>query len=257
MKEKQYGPLYLAIRQLVRFSTPLYSFQSVSEHAPRAGVVYVSRHRNLWGPVTILARYPVFLRTWALSVFFDRRTCYKHYVDYTFTQRFGLPSLAARFFACPISFFVAELMKSGNMIPVHRGSKKIIRTLRESARCLEEGDDILVFPDVDYASSRQEINDLYSGFLAVEKYYNRKTGQHVSFVPLYADEKSRILKVGQAIRFCDQQSFSEQKEAVAERLRFALNELANSPDSEKDNQRPEPKNRYKQKKAFEQPRKMD
>ena len=227
MGQHKYGKLYRSVRKCVRFFLPEYEIKKQEDITE--GVVFVSHHQNLLGPVIVLAEYPHFVRTWALDIFFDQELCRKHYVAYTFTERFKIPRVLAKIIAWPFSSFVAKLMKSGRMIPVHRQSRKIIHTLQTSAACLAKGENLLVFPDIDYSSKEERVGEIYSGFLSLEKYYYRKTGRHLSFVPLYADERTCEIKIGQAIQFTDQIPFMEQKEQVAKALRSSLNELVTAP----------------------------
>lgn len=90
---KGYGLFFKSVRQLVRFVYPSYKAQISGEIAGPA--VYVSHHRNLFGPFITLLWYPEFIRTWILHVFLDRKSCSRQYADYTFTKRFGFPRALA------------------------------------------------------------------------------------------------------------------------------------------------------------------
>lgn len=223
-EREKFGYTYRLTRTVVRAILPAYRIQQ--EETFDGPVVFVSHHQNMLGPVTVLANYPGFLRTWGLGVFFDQKKCFNHYMSYTLTQRFQMPSFFAKVFGWPFSFFVARLVQSGKMIPVHRNSRGIIQTMKESTQALEKGDSILIFPDVDYRDDSEEMGELYQGFLSLEKYYYRRTKKHVVFVPLYADEKSKEIRIGKAIRFSTGQSFIEERKKTARLIKQALNRLA-------------------------------
>ena len=87
---------------------------------------------------------------------------------------------------------------------------------------------VLIFPDIDYASDDSEVGRIYEGFLNLEKYYNRKTGEHIDFVPLYANQATKEILYGQAVRFDKDRDFIDQRDEKAHELQDELNRLANT-----------------------------
>lgn len=224
MRKLEFGKLFKLTRGVVRLAVPRYKVDPLPES--EEPIVYVSHHQNMKGPVTVLAWLTQPVRTWVFSVFLDQKECFNHYMNYTFTKRFGWPPALAKLVVWPLSFFISNLMKSGQGIPVYRKSKKVMRTMKLSVEALQKGESILIFPDVDYQSEAEEVGDIYEGFLFVEKYYHRKTGKHVAFVPLYSDSHTRTIRAGETIRFREGASFVEQRTEVAAQIQEELNRLA-------------------------------
>lgn len=224
MKANFYGPFFSIARGMVRKIYPTYT-PKVPEHIHEP-VVYVSHHQNLFGPFVILLWFPKSLHTWMLHVFLDQDACFKQYVDYTFTKRFGWHKLLAKICAFPLSYFITTLLNSGKGIPVYRGTRKIMRTFDLSAEALSRGESIVIFPDIDYSSSSAGINELYDGFLYLEKYYYKETGKHVCFVPLYASKKKRLIIAEKEIYFQDGKDFNSERKTVLKKIQHNLNELA-------------------------------
>lgn len=186
-----YGPLFKFCRWVVSIFYRKYSVDKVGEFD--GPVVYVSHHQNMHGPIVTLLSFPKHLHLWALHVFFDKKVCFKQYSEFTFTKRFGLPKLLAKMIAFPISRFIPKLVHSGKAIPVYRGSRSIMDTFKQTIHVLKRGESVIIFPNIDYSSSSANVGDLYDGFLFIEKYYNRETGKHICFVPLYASKKGKNL----------------------------------------------------------------
>lgn len=224
MQGAEYGKFYLVIKKIARLIFPKYTM--AQDKLGDSPVVYVSHHQNMLGPINILLWYPKFIRVWGLSVFTNQEACYEHYVNYTFTERFKIPSLIAKPLALIVSYFVSSLAKSARVIPVYRNSRRIIRTLKESVETLRAGDSILIFPDVDYTSDESEVGSIYEGFLNLDKYYHRKTGQHLDFVPLYANQDVKEIFYGSPIRFDNKTPFINQREEKSQELQDSLNRLA-------------------------------
>jgi len=224
-----YGLLFNVCRKIVRMVYPTFHYER-QEKNPEKPVVYVSHHQNLFGPFITLLWFPRVVRIWILEVFLDREACYKQYVDYTFTKRFGWNKYLAKSIAYPISFFIPKLLHSGKGIPVHRGSRKILKTLKMSVDALINGDNIAIFPDIDYHDSSSEVKDMYEGFLYLEKYYYEITGEHICFVPLYVSKKQRKIITGKNIYFRDDIKFAEERKIVLQKIQDNLNQLARSCD---------------------------
>jgi len=219
-----YGLFFRAIRFLVRIFLPKYQVKLPENR--NESVVYISHHQNLFGPFITLLWFPKMTHVWLLNVFLKQSSCYRQYADYTFTERFGWNKLAARFAAWPISHFVTTLLRSARCIPVFRNSRAIIKTFRYSLEALDRGVSITIFPDVDYASASSNVTKMYDGFLHLEKYYNKKTGRHLCFVPLYASKNQRQIIATEKIYFRDGVDFKTERKRVLHEIKNNLNELA-------------------------------
>ena len=220
-----YGRLFLVCRAIVRLVTRKYDvdLSSVNKANP---VVYVSHHQNLYGPFMAYLWMPETIRIWMLHVFLDRKACYKQYKNYTFTKRFGWNEKVSGIAANLISLFVTSLMKSARGIPVYRGTRSVLKTIEQSVVALENNERIVIFPDIDYQDSSPKVKEMYTGFLYIEKYYYRKTGKHVHFVPLYVSKRKRKMAAGDPVVFSGEASFRKESESVLEKIKDKLNQLA-------------------------------
>lgn len=157
--------------------------------------MYVCRHLGDSGMVAMFTSMKTVLRPWALHTFTDYGLAKKQFKEYTFPKRMGKGKLFSSLVSPVASFVLVSLAKSAKSIPVYRGKEgmRSITTLKNSVKALEEGDHLLICPDVDYADdSEKETGEIYKGFFAVDKLYYKKTGKRVQFVPVYID-KNRIV----------------------------------------------------------------
>lgn len=88
------------------------------------------------GPLATLCWLPFSVRPWVFHVFTVKKTCYKQFSGYTFSQRFGLPQPLANLLAGIVSGYVSTLMTSTGAIPVYRGSIHIGATFKETVAAL-------------------------------------------------------------------------------------------------------------------------
>ncbi|MGX7106159.1 hypothetical protein ACWOBE_00025 [Hutsoniella sourekii] len=227
MEANDYGLFFKTILWLARLLTPKYEISNVKDlKMYEDPVVYISHHHNLLGAIRILPWLDRFVRVWAYGNFYDQKTCYQHYIDYTFTKRFGWPLFFAKPVAYLASYIVSAGMKSARVIPVYRQSRQIVKTLKATVETLRQGQAILIFPDIDYKSDQAQVGEIYEGFLNLEKYYYRNTGRHLNFIPLYANEDYQMIFQGRPVKFSSDLSFIEQRSIKASEIADALNHLA-------------------------------
>lgn len=224
MNSNFYGRFFRLGQQIVRKVYPKYKV--ILPQTIDGPAVYITHHQNLFGPFITLLWFPKSLHAWILHVFLDRHTCYRQYVDYTFTKRFGWNRTLSKICAFLVSFLIAKLLNSGKGIPVYRGSRKILKTFHLSVKALKNGESIVIFPDIDYSDSTANVKELYEGFLSLDRYYYRETGEHVCFIPLYVSKKKRLLIANRKIYFREGEDVQTERKTVLQNIHANLNELA-------------------------------
>ncbi|MGX2958553.1 lysophospholipid acyltransferase family protein [Peribacillus sp. JNUCC 23] len=224
MKDNFYGTFFRCVQFIVRMIYPTYHVQIPKNiNGP---VVYISHHQNTFGPFVAMLWFPKSLHAWILHVFLDQAACYTQYAEYTFTKRNGMNKYLAKICALPLSYLIAKLLHSSRGIPVYRGSRQILQTFTQSVAALQKGESIVIFPDIAYNDTSSRTKAMYEGFLYLEKYYYKATGQHVCFVPLYASKSKKVILADQPIYFRDGQDFNEERKIVYQKIHTQLNQLA-------------------------------
>lgn len=202
----------------MRYSTP--SRERFTEPA-----VYICKHGNMRGPVLTMVNLPMPVHPWAFHVFCDKDDCYKHYSEYTFSVRFGWKKWQANLVSWLVASGVAKLVNSAGGIPVYRNSAKVMTTFRKSLEALNQGESLLIFPEVDYTDEEGGVGKMYEGFLMLEKLYFRDTKKHLPFIPLHVSTAKRALVLGEPVFFPDGKTFAEASDEVIAQLQTALNDL--------------------------------
>lgn len=159
-------------------------------------------------------------------VFLERKACFEHYAQYTFSKRFGWNKILANIAGFIMSLFVPALLKSGRGLPVYRGSRKVMDTFQESVKALKNGENLLIFPDVEYSDKSGTVKQLHEGFLFIEKYYYKETGKHIHFVPLYVSRNQKRIVEGNPISFHGKAKFATERKQVLQNIQDSLNLLA-------------------------------
>lgn len=221
----KYGKIFKFARGAVRLVYPKYHVKLLLSKGP---TVYVSHHQNFFGPFILMLWLPIPVRLWVFHVFFHRDTGFEQLYGYTFTKRFGLKPWLAKCLSYPLAAAFSAFYQSARAIPVYRQSKKIVHTFKESVQALQNGQPLLIFPDIDYADDSSGTKDLYNGYLYMEKYYYKATGEHIQFVPLFASKDRKTIIAGEAIQFRDGHDFHEELSVVNEKIISSLNGLAST-----------------------------
>lgn len=174
-KQTKYPFLIRTLVQIKRRKTPRVLVGS----APGGPTVYLCRHLDREGLATAIAYIPEVVRPWVLDKFSSYKSIRDLYVNYTFPVRMG----KGRTYSAVVGRLAARgthiAVKKLKGILVYRGehSSKTITTIKQSAAALENGDKLLVFPDVDYADKSAGDEKIYKGFGVVDKMFRRKTGK--------------------------------------------------------------------------------
>jgi len=223
MRKGYYGKYFCVSRKIIRRLSPKWQNSSSLSAEP---CVYVAHHQNFFAPIHIMLWFDSPLRIWVLRDLCQIKSCRQQFTEYTFSKRFGWPKLLSKILAYPAAAIVAPLFNSARAIPVYRGSRQMLQTMRESVAALISGQSLLICPDVDYTNSEAGIGSIYKGFLHLEREYYRQTDKHLPFVPLALHEPSRTLQTGQALYFQNGIPFREEKERLAADICTALNKLS-------------------------------
>ena len=219
------GSYYRNCRRILRLRR--YRGYSIREEAKNSGaIVYICRHRNAIGPVACLCVLPLGARPWAFAPFMDVKSCRDHLASYTFPVKWKLTPALSRILAAVLGPLFAKLVCSTGAIPVYRNSLKVRETYQQSLKALEEGDQLLIFPDINYDEKSGETGELYEGFLLLEQLWNRKTGEHIQFVPVNISVNNRTLTIGKGISFSGARPYREEKDEIIKRLGDTINAMA-------------------------------
>ena len=185
--------------------------------------VFLCRHKNMQGPIYSMSHLWPQCRPWILYPFCDRKEFARQMYGYTLTTRLGWPKWIARPAAPFFAFFVVPLITAMRSIPVYRHDGRIRETFRQSLQALEAGDNLMIYPDIEYTSRSDTVSDVYDGFFMLERLYFRKTDRHIPFVPVHIDMNERSIRYGEAVLFGDG-DFTTEKAVAHEKLLRELND---------------------------------
>ena len=216
-KNKFYGGFFKFCRATANFFVPKGKFKNKPKEYDEP-VVYVCRHLNMHGPLTIARSFKKDLHIFVLHNFFTKEEAYPQFLNNSFKNKKN-----KKFLANFAGTFVPKIVNSGKFIPVYRGDdKRSFLTIKKAYENLNKGQSLAVFPDKTYKAKYGEPSDIYPGFLVLEKIYYKKYNKHLKFVPLVLDDKNRTIIEKDPITFVDDIPFNDQLETIKQEIIKAI-----------------------------------
>ena len=112
-------------------------------------LVFLGNHAEIYGPIASALCFPVPVRFWVISHMMGRPRDVRGYLyENTFSKKTFLPVFIRKMLAVLMGWLSANVMCGLNSIPVYRDSPMKLRmTLRKSVEALENGDNLMIFPE--------------------------------------------------------------------------------------------------------------
>ena len=183
-------------------------------------VVFVANHEKNYGPAMMQLFFPISYRPWIIYNMLDEDVC-KPYIQKTFfDERLRWPRWLSKPVVGVLTPILVRLMQATNPVPVYRGRPdRIVETFRQSITALENGENLLIFPEKPEAEPfSDEVNEFFEGFLYLAKLYYRKTGKGLTFCPVSINPKTETISVGKKVRFNTEIEFQVESERVRRHL---------------------------------------
>jgi len=161
-------------------------------------VVFICNHYEVFGPLAVVTTLPLRFRLWMNEAMI-------HMSDNADKLIIGTQHVFPWMSERTADWLIGHLGKAGEAIFRPFGAiavdreqpAKLLSTLRESVRVLQNGDSIVIFPETGIpAFAHGGVTDFFSGFAMLGEVYRRKTGQALRFCPLYIDKKHRTFRFG-------------------------------------------------------------
>ncbi len=199
--------------------------------------VFICNHGFIYGPISAVIYLPTYFRPWIHNVMLDKETASREmskslaFLKKIFGRRLG------GWIIRQLTAATCWALNSCNPIPVVRGaSRDVMSTFNESLAALEDGDNILIFPEKprnllkavpDSEYRADNVRTFYTGFAHIGKMYFDRTGKSLLFYPLFSDRASRSFRIGKPVAYDSSLESHESKRVLAEQLQEGMAELIN------------------------------
>ena len=224
MNNKKTKPwLFRVIKSLVRFFYPRVDIIGI-DNLPDEPCVIIGNHSQMHGPIACELYLPDNCYAWCAGQMMKLKEVPKYaYTDF-WSQK---PKLIRPFFKI-VSYIIAPLavliFNNARAIAVYK-DKKIINTFRNSITKLQDGNNIVIFPEHD-KKRNNIIYDFQEGFVDIARLYYKRTGKELSFVPLYIAPKLKKMYLGKPTRFSANIPIAEERRRICDYLMDEITDIA-------------------------------
>ena len=223
MQDRQVPWLYRVIRCLVRFFSPKYSIEG-ADNLPEGGCVIAANHCQMYGPIAAELYTPGGHDIWCVSEMMHR----EEVADYAFSDFWSQKPKSIRWFYRILSRIIPPLavlvFNSAHTIPVYHDAR-LKETLSTTLDRLEAGSHVVIFPECNEPHNNI-VYRFQDRFIDLARFYHRRTGQALSFVPLYFAPDLKRMVFGRPVVFDPARPFKEERERIAGELMDRITDIA-------------------------------
>ncbi len=223
MDEKKTTLLYRIIRWLVWFFYPKIKVEG-AEDLPEGPCVVVGNHSQMNGPIAGELYTPGVHDIWCAGQMMEL----KEVPAYAYQDFWSGKPRSVRWLFRIASYLIAPLsvciFNNAHTIPVYH-DERIIRTFRLTVERLNAGSRVVIFPEHD-KKYNNIVYDFQTKFVDVARMYWKKTGQAISFVPMYLAPALKTMYLGEPIPFDPQAPIARERERICAALMDAITAMA-------------------------------
>lgn len=203
-----------------------YAVHGIRNITSSGGAVYVCNHAGSIGPMAMELFFPFKFRPWVIHHAMTARLCRRQLE-------------ADLFGSCPAVFkplyrlasFLIEpaclwVMRKVEAIPVYRGGNEIFTTFHMSMEALNEGYNIVLFPERDELGYNRKLKNFYTGFVHLARKFYNENGIPLPFYPVYIDKEKRTITIGKPIIYNPKAVFKTERERLSNLLMETIRQYA-------------------------------
>ena len=213
MSKKPAPRLYRLIKWIVKTCYPKMTVKGL-EHLPQEPVILVGNHAQMNGPIACELYAPG-----------------KHLKEvpaYAFQDFWSKKPKLIRWFYRLLSYIIAPLsvcvFNNANTIGVYHDTR-ILSTFKNTVARLQEGANVVIFPEHDVPCNHI-LCQFQEKFVDIAKLYHKRTGNALSFVPLYIAPDLKQMHLGAPIRFCPDNPMEQERQRICTYLTETITDIA-------------------------------
>ncbi len=223
MEEKKTHWLYRVIRWLVRLFSPKMKVKG-AENLPEEPCVIVGNHSQMYGPIAGELYTPGKHYIWCAGEMMHRQEV----AEYAYRDFWSGKPKGIRWFYRLLSRMIGPLSEliftNAHTIAVYHDTR-LISTFRDSIEKLQEGNRIVIFPEC-YDEHNNIVHGFQDKFVDLARFYYKKTGRELDFVPMYLAPRLGTITYGEPIRFRAGSPIAEERSRICAGLQDAITDIA-------------------------------
>lgn len=223
LPEKKISPLYRVVRGLVRLCYPKMEVVG-AEKLPEGPTVVVANHTQMNGPIACELYFPGKRRIWCAGQMMRWKEVPTYAYQDFWSQKPKAVRWLYRILACIITPLSVLVFNNAQTIPVYR-DMRLSTTFKLSMAALQDGCRVVIFPEHD-VKYNNILYDFQDRFIDLARMYYKKTGEELSFVPMYIAPKLKKMCIGEPIRFRAAEPITAERERIRTYLMEQITRIA-------------------------------
>lgn len=223
MNQQKNRWLYRCIKGCVRFFYPKMEVDGL-ENIPDGPAVIVGNHAQMNGPIACQLYLPEDCYTWCAGQMMELKAV----PGYAYQDFWSKKPKITRPFYKLLSYIIAPLsvviFNNARTIGVYR-DRRILKTFRETVGQLQQGNRVVIFPEQD-PPHNAIVYEFQQGFVDVARLYYKRTGQSLSFVPLYIAPGLKKMCFGTPVPFSPDEPIEEERQRICAELMKRITHIA-------------------------------
>lgn len=186
--------------------------------------IFLANHSAAGGPFTLGLYFPRNIVPWgAHEMCGDYQSRWKYLYNVFYQQKLGWHKAPAFLMASGFAVISGMVYDGAELIPTYKDAR-FAKTIRMSLRALENGKDILIFPENSDDGYHDVLTEYHPGFILLAKKYKQRTGRDIPIYTVYYSGKENKVIIDEPVYLS---SFDEgtPRERIAEFFKDKTNEL--------------------------------
>ena len=194
------------------------------ENLPKTNTVIVANHAQLNGPIIAQLHLPDNFFIWANGQMFNSFDVPSYAMEDFFPFKKGLARPIFKAASYVLAPLMPCIMENARAIPVYHDAR-IASTFKTSVKMLMKGRNILIFPEC-HEKNNNIVNEFRESFVDLARLYFKRTGECLTFVPMYIAPNLKTIVYGKPIKYNSSLDKDEQRTAICEYLKAEITNLA-------------------------------
>ena len=204
LNDKKTSWVFRVIRWLVWLFSPKYQLEG-TENLPDEPCVIVGNHSHMYGPIMGELYTPVRHYVWCAGEMMKR----EEVAAYAYRDFWSGKPKGTRWFYRILSHLITPLA-----LCVFNNAEK-----------LKEGYSMVIFPEC-YDEHNNIVHEFQDKFIDLARFYYKKTGTELNFVPMYLAPKLKKAYYGKPIHFRADADIKSERKRICGELMDAITEMA-------------------------------
>ena len=223
LNEPKRSWIYRLIRWFVWLFSPKYSIAG-AENLPEGPCIIVGNHSHMYGPIAAELYTPGKHVTWCAGQMMKKEEA----AAYAYQDFWSGKPRGTRWFFKLLSHLIVPLsvliFNSAHTVPVYHDTR-LISTYRDSIEALHSGAKVVIFPEC-LREHNQIVHAFQDKFVDLARFYHKKTGEALRFVPLYLAPALKTMFYGKPVAFRPELPITEERARICAEMAEAITAIA-------------------------------